>query len=292
MLQHWIWLIVSLLQGPATSAAAASVHAANVSPVSAATAAAAIAQPANGATAATVTVHSAAAMPERGLSPIQLENLRKMTRIAQAVAPDTCPHANLVKLAKNMMTPMNEDQLMRFENYIISWIGQQQPVLVQQLQQQQQLQRQQQLQHQQQQHFHLQRQMLLQQTMLQQQQQQQEADSHPPVPSAVQAGSQRLGNKLHSNAHYKAGQVPTQPQSTQQVQPGDQLQHQSMERESHQQLADQAPKTSQSQVDLYKLAVPVASNHSPDWLQLLFTCLALYSLALCDMHLSPTFWAQ
>lgn len=152
---------------------------------------------------------------EYDLTPVQIENLRKMTHIAQTVAPDTCPQANLAKLAKSVADPMTQDQLLRFRSYIALWMGQQRPELVQQLQQQQAQQ------HFQQQQQNLQQQMLLQQSMLQQHQHQQVGRQ---IQSARQGhAASKQPNVKQEEHESQSRNTPEQPQPAQHLQVGLQL---------------------------------------------------------------------
>lgn len=74
---------------------------------------------------------------QASLTPVQLDNLRKMVHIAQAVAPDACPTLQIARLAQNMTVPMNQEALKRWKSYITDYMAQQRPDLVQQVQQQQ-----------------------------------------------------------------------------------------------------------------------------------------------------------
>ena len=157
-------------------------------------------------------VAGAAATPDgvdarqAGLTPVQLDNLRKMVHIAQAVAPDACPTLQIARLAQNMTTPMNQEALKRWKSYITDYMAQQRPDLVQQVQQQQ--------------RQHLQQRMLLhdQQQEQQQLQSQQEVGSQQGMQDAQQVAAQYHGQQQNKFAQVQQQQnMSTQAQQQQQA---------------------------------------------------------------------------
>ena len=143
---------------------------------------------------------------QASLTPVQLDNLRKMVHIAQAVAPDACPTLQIARLAQNMTTPMNQEALKRWKSYITDYMAQQRPDLVQQVQQQQ--------------RQHLQQRMLLQDQQQEQQQlqSQQEVGSQQGMQDAQQVATQYQGRQRNTFAQVQQQQsVAAQAQQQQQA---------------------------------------------------------------------------